>query len=72
MLSVEDAGQAIGPSAWLGIWRDTEQLIRVTLWPAVYAVAWEMVFSSRALTYPEVALIAEAGMAQAGAEAPDG
>jgi hypothetical protein len=72
ILSAEDPSRVIGPSAWLGIWRDTEQLIRVTLWPAVYAVAWEMVFSSRALTYPEVAVIAETGMAQAGAESRDG
>lgn len=35
------------------------------LWPAVYTVAREMVFSSRVLTYPQVALTAEVGMAQA-------
>jgi len=41
---------------WPTNWRDTEQLIG--LWPAVYAVAWEMAFSSRRLTYPQIAAIA--------------
>lgn len=68
MLTASYPDQIAGPASWLSIWRDTEELIRGTLWPAVYAVAWEMVFSSRALTYAEVATIAAAGLAQAGSE----
>jgi hypothetical protein len=66
-----DDTRSTGPASWLNVWRDTEQLIRLTLWSAVYAVAWEMVFSSRALTHAEIAAIARAGMAQDNPEMTD-
>jgi hypothetical protein len=51
-----------GPLAWLAIWRDTEHLIRNQLWPAVYAVAWELVFSRHGFTYAEVSAMAVAAL----------
>lgn len=67
-IQASDPLATVGPESWLRIWRDTEQMIRHDLWPAVYAVAWEMVFSSRALTCPEIAEIAEIAMRQHAAD----
>jgi hypothetical protein len=63
-IRASDPQATVGPESWLRVWRDTEHMIRHDLWPAVYAVAWEMVFSSRALTYPEIAEIADIAMKQ--------
>lgn len=52
-----------GPEAWLAVWREAERVV-MELWPAVYATAWEMVFSSRALTYAEVAEISGTALEQ--------
>jgi hypothetical protein len=37
-----DPDAAVGPETWLPIYRLAEQLIRVELWPAVQAVAYEL------------------------------
>lgn len=61
-----DSAVAAGAAGWLRIWREAETLVHGELWPAVYAVAWEMVVSSRALTFADIAEIAAAAIAASG------
>jgi ATP-dependent Zn protease len=55
------ADAVTGPAGWLRVWREAEQLIRVELWPAVRAVADELI-AQRDLTGEEVAALASAAM----------
>src|SRR5689334_6483158 len=51
---------ATGPETWLPIFREAEQLIRVDLWPAVKAVAHELVRNPEDLHNADVAALASA------------
>jgi hypothetical protein len=51
-----------GADGWLEIWHDAESKIRGQLWPAVMAVAAELMISSRRLTYREISVIASAAL----------
>jgi hypothetical protein len=61
----DDSRALTGPAAWLVVWRAAEDLIRVQLWPAVYAVAWELAASPHALTFADVAEVSAIALEQA-------
>lgn len=46
-----------GPDGWLKIWHNAESNITGELWPAVIAVASELMISPRRLSYEEVSAI---------------
>lgn len=51
-------GAATGPESWLPVVREAERLIEVELWPAVHAVAYELVRSAFDLHNEDVATLA--------------
>jgi hypothetical protein len=53
---------ATGPETWLSIFREAEQLIGVDLWPAVKAVAYELVRNPEDLHNADVAALASAAL----------
>ena len=62
-LLAADSDAVVGPVAWRNVWRDTETLVRDELWPAVYALAWELVYNRHRFTYDEVGAIATTALA---------
>lgn len=50
--------EASGPTSWLPIFRDAEQLVRGNLWPAVAAVAEELSWSTSDLSHEDIAALA--------------
>jgi hypothetical protein len=51
-----------GPDGWLDVWHNAEDQISGPLWPAVMAVAGELMASPRRLSYKQVAAIAAAAV----------
>jgi hypothetical protein len=58
----EDTGALTGPMEWLRIWREAERLIRDEVWPAVEAIAGELLRSDRGLSNADVVALAEAAL----------
>jgi hypothetical protein len=54
--------EASGPTSWLPIFRDAEQLVRGDLWPAVAAVAEELSWSTSGLLQEDVATLATSAL----------
>jgi hypothetical protein len=54
----------VGPASWVPIWREAERLIRFELWPAVEAVAEELMRCTTQLCYEDVDALAVAGLAR--------